>query len=162
MLFSQGELLVDIHGLVLGALFLLAYSGGLVGLIGLRTEWETERGLKASMWRLRIGTSTLAVVGWLTVLSGTYVIYPLFYAQYQPVITQNFWSTFAMTWKMHLGWFAPILATTVAYVVDRYGAQLAHEVRMRQAVTVLFTAAFLAAAMTGLLGALTAKALPVQ
>jgi len=162
MLFSRGDLLADLHGLVLGALFLLAYSGGLAGLIGLRTEWKTERGLRVQMRRLKIGTVAMAVIAWLTVLVGTYLVYPLYQAQYRPVLSETFWNTFAMAWKIHLGWIAPLLATAVAYVVNRYDAQLAREVRIRQALEVVFTAAFLAAAVTGLLGALTTKVLPVE
>ena len=67
MMFSRGDLLADLHGLILGALFLLAYSGGLAGLIGLRSEWETERGLRVQMRRLKVGTVAMAVIAWLTV-----------------------------------------------------------------------------------------------
>jgi hypothetical protein len=33
MLFSMGAFLADMHGLVFGAIFLLAYSGGMAGLL---------------------------------------------------------------------------------------------------------------------------------
>jgi hypothetical protein len=76
MVFSRGDLLVDLHGLMLGVLFLLAYSGGLAGPIGLRSEWETQRGLRVQMRRLKVGTVAMAVIAWLTVLAGTYLVYP--------------------------------------------------------------------------------------
>jgi hypothetical protein len=33
-----------IHGIIFGAFFLLAFSGGLAGLWSLRTEWVTTEG----------------------------------------------------------------------------------------------------------------------
>jgi hypothetical protein len=67
-----------------------------------------------------------------------------------------------MEWKEHVAWLAPILATTVAYVVVRYGPNLATENCIRQGVMVLFTLAFLAAGIAGLFGAFIAKAAPVH
>jgi len=67
-----------------------------------------------------------------------------------------------MEWKEHLAWFAPILATAVAYLVSRYGARLAKEDKIRRAVIVIFTLAFLTAAITGLFGAFINKAAPIH
>lgn len=161
MLFTGGELWADVHGIVLGAIFLLAYSGGLAGLFALRAEWETMTGLKVLMRQLTVGTWLMAIVVWLTVVTGTYIVYPLYRSEYQVVLSKTFWNTFGMEWMMHIGWIAPILATTVAYVIVRYGTQLAREIRIRNALEVLFTIAFLTAGIAGLMGALTTKALPV-
>jgi hypothetical protein len=35
-----------IHGIIFGAFFLLAFSGGLAGLWSLRAEWVTAEGLR--------------------------------------------------------------------------------------------------------------------
>jgi hypothetical protein len=35
-----------IHGIIFGAFFLLAFSGGLAGLWSLRTEWVSAEGLR--------------------------------------------------------------------------------------------------------------------
>ncbi len=37
------------------------------------------------------------------------------------------WHNFGMEWKEHVAWLAPILATTVAYMVTKYGARLAKD-----------------------------------
>jgi hypothetical protein len=37
MLFTTGEFIADIHGLVFGAIFLLAYSGGIAELLDLHS-----------------------------------------------------------------------------------------------------------------------------
>lgn len=66
-----------------------------------------------------------------------------------------------MEWKEHIAWIAPILLTGVAYVIMRYGLQLARDRQMKNAIIALFTAAFLVAGVAGLLGALITRAAPV-
>ncbi len=161
MLFSSGALLADVHGLVFRAIFLLAYSGGIAGLLDLHASWETSKGQRAIRKQLAIGTWAMAIVAWLTVITGTYLVYPLYRTEFRPVLASTFWNTFSMVLKTHIGWFAPILATSVALVIWRYKTQLIKEKRIRYALAVLFTIAFLFAGIAGLLGALITKALPV-
>lgn len=71
------------------------------------------------------------------------------------------WHTFGMEWKEHVAWFAPILATIVAYIVLRYGKDLAEMPFLRKALMVAFVLAFGAAAVAGLMGALITKAAPI-
>ena len=66
-----------------------------------------------------------------------------------------------MEWKEHVAWFAPILATVVAYIVWRYRDGLAENDRLRKYTIVFFVLAFAAAAIAGLMGALITKAAPV-
>ena len=163
MSLTQKELWVVIHGMVLGTTFLLAFAGGLDGLWSLRPEWVTVTGIQERIRRLSAGTWIMAVVAWLTVLTGTYIAYPSYLARYPlespSVIT---WHTFGMEWKQHVAWISPILATPVAYVVVRYGTRLAYEHRIRQALLVLFAIAFLAAAVAGLFGAFLTKVFPIR
>src|SRR5262249_8936522 len=65
---------------VLGALFLLAFAGGLAGLYSLRWELVTPTGLRERLPRLEIGTTVMAVVAWLTVITGTWIVYPWYRA----------------------------------------------------------------------------------
>jgi len=67
-----------------------------------------------------------------------------------------------MEWKEHIAWASPILATAVAFVVLYYGSQLIVDKRLRMLTIGLFVAAFAAAGVAGLLGALITKAAPVQ
>jgi len=165
-----------IHGMGLGALFLLAFAGGLAGLWSFRADLVTTAGIQERLRRLLAGTWIMAIVAWLTVLTGTYVLYPWYrakppegadlslypraYLLSRPEL--RLWHTFGMEWKEHIGWVAPILATAVAYLVARYGPQLANEDRIRQALIVLFSLAFVAAGVAGLFGALITKAAPIR
>lgn len=166
-----------IHGMGLGAIFLLAFAGGLAGLWSLRPELVTEAGIRERLHRLSDGTWIMAIVAWLTVITGTYIVYPWYRAN-APAGTTDLtqfprsyllanpgraqWHNFGMEWKEHVAWFVPILATAVAYVVVRYGPKLADEAKIRDAVMVLFVLAFLTAGVAGLFGALITKAAPIH
>src|SRR5581483_3459145 len=63
-----------VHGMGLGALFLLAFAGGLAGLWSLRSELVTAGGVRERLPRLEVGTWVMAIVAWLTVVSGTYLV----------------------------------------------------------------------------------------
>ncbi|MBI4670330.1 MAG: hypothetical protein HY741_01505 [Chloroflexi bacterium] len=63
------EVWTIIHGMVFGAVFLLAFAGGLAGLYSLRPEWLTSAGLKERMLRLKVGLWALAIAAWLTVIT---------------------------------------------------------------------------------------------
>ena len=172
MQLSNRELWALIHGMGLGALFLLAFGGGIAGVWSLRSKFVTPEGLQERIPRLLIGTTVMAVVAWLTVIVGTWIVYP-WYRAAPPAGTTDLtrfprslllsspdtaeWHNFGMEWKEHVAWIAPILATAVACVVVRYGARLAEDRRMRQALIVLFVVAFGAAAAAGLFGAFINK-----
>jgi hypothetical protein len=165
-----------IHGMGLGALFLLAFGGGLAGLWSLRERLLTTEGLKERSPRLLIGTVGMAVVSWFAVIVGTWVVYP-WYRATPPEGTTDLtdfprslllsspttadWHSFAMEWKEHVAWFAPFLATAVAFAVAYYGVQLARRGDIRRAVLLFFVLAFVAAGIAGLFGALITKAAPV-
>jgi hypothetical protein len=165
-----------IHGMGLGALFLLAFGGGLAGLYSLRPGLLTEQGISERTPRLLIGTIAMAAVAWVAVIVGTWVVYP-WYRAVPPEGTTDLstfpksllvaspntadWHNFAMEWKEHVAWFAPFLATAVAFAVVYYGVQLVRRGDIRRAAIVFFVLAFAAAGVAGLFGALITKAAPV-
>ena len=168
MSLTDREFWTVIHGMVLGALFLLAFAGGLAGLYSLRWELVTPSGLRERLPRLEIGTGVMAVVAWLTVITGTWIVFPWYRAadatSPQSVLLADparaLWHSFGMEWKEHVAWLAPLLATSVAFVVIYYGPRLAQEPKVRQALMVLFTLAFATAAVAGLFGAFINKVAP--
>jgi hypothetical protein len=119
-----------IHGIVLGGAFLLAFSGGLAGFYSLRPQLVTEAGIVERMRRLRLGTGAMAALTWLTVIVGTWVVYP-WYREDVPSAPKSRllassdtsdWHEFAMEWKEHVAWLAPMLATAAAFLVFYYRA----------------------------------------
>jgi hypothetical protein len=175
MILSNREIWTLVHGMILGALFLLSFAGGLAGLYSLQSELITPGGLRERLFRLRLGTWIMAAVAWLTVITGTYIVYPWYRAKPPEGVDLSLfprylllsnpatagWHSFGMEWKEHVAWFAPILATVVAYLVWKYGSELARNDRLRKMVIVLFVIAFASAGIAGLFGALITKAAPI-
>ena len=174
---SSRETWTALHGMVFGAIFLLAFAGGLAGLWSLRPEWITIDGFKERMLRLKVGVTTMAVVAWVTVVTGTYIVYPWYRApppagktdltEYPRSLLlatpgQEDWHRFGMEWKEHIAWASPILATAVAFIVLYYANQLITDRRLRYLTMSLFVAAFATAGVAGLMGAFITKAAPIR
>src|SRR5665809_8761 len=65
-----------IHGMGLGAVFLLAFAGGLAGLYSLKPALITPEGVVERIRRLKVGVIAMAVASWATVITGTWIVYP--------------------------------------------------------------------------------------
>ena len=187
MEFTSRETWTLIHGLILGTFFLLAFGGGLAGLWSLRTEYVTPAGVSERVRRLKVGMSAMAIAAWLTVITGTWIVYPWyreklagdefagcqglqapsdkcsprdFLLSNQAGQTED-WHKFGMEWKEHIAWISPMLATLAAFLVFYYGPALARNRSVRTLVLVVFTCAFVTAAIAGLFGALITKTAPI-
>ncbi|HEX5995152.1 MAG TPA: hypothetical protein VFY84_08445 [Jiangellales bacterium] len=170
MSFTTHEWWGLIHGMGLGAVFLLAFAGGLAGLYSLKPALLTRAGVAERMRRLKIGVVTMAIAAWGTVITGTWVVYP-WYRNPSPDSPRSRlladpatadWHHFGMEWKEHIAWISPILATTVAFIVVYYGAQLIRHDRVRRTTIGLYVAAFAFAAIAGAFGAFITKVAPVM
>lgn len=170
MSFTTHEWWGLIHGMGFGALFLLSFAGGLAGLYSLNPALLTSKGVAERIRRLKIGVVAMAVAAWGTVITGTWVVYP-WYRDPSPTSPRSRllanpatadWHHFGMEWKEHIAWLSPILATTVAFIVVYYGAQLIGHNRVRRTAIGLFVAAFAFAAVAGAFGAFITKVAPVQ
>jgi hypothetical protein len=159
-----------LHGMIFGAVFLLAFAGGLAGLYSLRPEWVTAAGIKERMVRLKVGLWTMAVIAWGTVITGSFVVYPWYRSADKTSArsillaspTTAEWHNFGMEWKEHVGWLAPIAATVVAFAVSYYGPTLSKKVGERWALLIFFVIAFATAAIAGLFGAFINKVAPIR
>jgi len=178
-----------VHGIILGALFLLAFAGGLAGLYSLRPDYVTEKGIAERMRRLYFGTIVMAGLAWATVITGTWIVYPWYreklagddYAGCQDLALPNGetcsprdfllsnvsgdtedWHTFAFEWKEHIAWFAPMFATVAMFMTLYYKRDLAKNNTARTITTGFFVLAFATAAIAGIFGALVTKVAPVK
>jgi hypothetical protein len=158
-----------VHGILLGGAFLLAFTGGLAGLYSLRPHLITQAGLTERIRRLSVGTTAMAAILWLTVIAGTWIVYP-WYREDVPSSPKSKlladsdtkdWHEFAMEWKEHIAWIAPMLATAAAFIVLYYKADLIRNNFARKLAMGLFIGAFACAVIAGLLGALITKKAPV-
>jgi len=159
-----------IHGMVIGSLFLLAFAGGLAGLWSFRPELVTAEGIRERLFRLQVGITSMAVLAWATVLTGTWIVYP-WYREKTPDSAKSVlladpdtkdWHEFGMEWKEHIAWIAPMLATSAAVIIAVYRRRLAESPRIRRIAIGTFVLAFATAAVAGILGALITKVAPVK
>ncbi len=177
MTISFRDMITVLHGMGFGVLFMLAFSGA-IGVIYatavMGPQWSPPR-WHTAMFRFYL--ISMAVLAWLTTLSGAYVVYP-WYRAAPPAGTTDFsayprrlllsspltagWHDLGMEWKEHIAWFTPIAMTMVAYVFIKYGPQLALHRHMRNAVLGFTAMAFFATAVAGGFGAFLNKYAPVR
>jgi hypothetical protein len=157
-----------IHGMILGAIFLLAFAGGIAEFWSLREGEITEAGIAKRTRRLEIGTWVMAAAAWGTVATGSFIVYPWYREEpdgprfdllADPDTAD--WHSFGMEWKEHVAWIAPLLATAVAVTVTYYGTSLIRHQGVRKGLMVFFTLAFVIAGVAGALGAFITKVAPV-
>lgn len=167
---TNRELWALAHGLLIGGPYLLAFTGALVSLNGLRSEYLTAEGIRDRVAQLRVGSGVMAVMSWAIVLTGTWVLLP-WYREDSPDSPQSIllsdpstrqWHEFADVWKTHVAFMAPVLATAAAALVFYYGRALARDRAVRNLVLALFLGAFAVSSLAALLGSLVARVAPLR
>ncbi len=173
---SLRDLLTVIHGMGFGALLLLSFPVILVELFRMSAP-RLAVPSQGEQRALSIGLWVMAAVAWTTVLLGAYVIYPWYRAKpHGPGVdladypqrllisspTTSGWHNLGMEWKEHVAWLAPIAVTMAAYVFTKYGARLAQQRQIRQAVLGFVLVAFASAGVAGGFGAFLNKYAPVR
>src|SRR5436190_2185536 len=153
---SPREIWTVLHGMVFGAIFLLAFGGGVADLYSLRAQLITPPGVNERVGRLRVGIWTMAAIAWITVISGTWVVYIWYRAKPTPgVDLAHFpkfllvankctakWHEFGMEWKEHVAWLVPSALTSAAYIVQMYGRRLTEMPLLRRAVIAILLVSF--------------------
>jgi hypothetical protein len=119
----------------------------------------------------------MVVLAWLTVFSGTYIVYPWYRAVPPAGVTDlaeyprrlllssgrtSQWHNVGMEWKEHAAWLAPIAVTMVAYVTMKYGRAIIQHRNMRIGVLIFTVAAFAATGIAGGFGAFLNKYAPIR
>jgi hypothetical protein len=164
-----------IHGMGFGALYLLACSGALIELWRRYAPSATTPITTHDERFLRLYLLAMAMLAWITVLTGTYIIYPWYRAV--PPAGANLagfsqrllmsspdtiaWHSIGMEWKEHVAWLVPICITMAAAVALQYGRNLRRHPELRSAVLRFTAVAFLAAGIAGFFGAMLVKNAPV-
>ena len=176
MAFSLREYWTAIHGMLLGFGFVLFFTASLALLLTLKPGLLTPQGIRRNVILLKISSLVIAILSWLAVIAGTWIVYP-WYRATPPSGTTDLsgyprshllamppvsgWHNFGMEWKEHLGWVVPIMVTVAAYLVFRYGEKLPEERKIVWTLFVGLLIAFVAAGIVGVLGAIITKEAPV-
>jgi hypothetical protein len=175
-LFTFPSLLTMAHGLLLagGAMATL-----ILALYALRSSAAPEGSpvrLASARSFARL-TMASAVLLWLTVLGGTYLVFPLYRAAPPEGVTvladypraflmadesRRWLHAFGMEIKEHMPWIAAMLATAVAFIARRYERTLLADRSLRRMSGWLLTASFALVAFAGLLGVFVNKVAPLD
>jgi hypothetical protein len=178
MLFSDRSLWTMIHGIVLAGGALLALAAALFAMAAMMRSGDRfasagDERSHAVAWL----TAFIAVTLWITVLTGTYVIFPPYRAAAPEGIADlaryprslllsnpgtSWLHTFAMESKEHMPWIASMLATAVAFVAVRHRSTLSNEAQLRSMMTTLLAICFALVAFTGLMGIFVNKVAPLE
>lgn len=177
MLFTDRSLWTMAHGVVLGGAALMALAAALfaLGVMGTsdRANGPTDNQSRA----LTALMVFLAIVLWVTVLVGTYIVFPPYRAtppagvvdlsQYPRSLllanVETAWlHAFGMESKEHMPWIASMLATAVAFVSVRYRSALLKDAPLRRMAMILLAVSFALVAFVGLMGVFIDKVAPLH
>ncbi|MGA7241872.1 MAG: hypothetical protein WBX19_01765 [Terracidiphilus sp.] len=166
-----------VHGMGFGALYLLACSFAIAELY-LRYKPYSPHSISEEDERfLGRWLVMMAVIAWITVLTGAYLIYPWYRAVPptgttilaafpQALLKSNpntiGWHAIGMEWKEHIAWFTPISITMAAAVFLHYRRCLRNYPPLRAAVLVFVFVSFASAGVAGFFGAELNKHAPVE
>jgi hypothetical protein len=173
---TERSLWTLIHGMGFGALYLLACSGAIVELWR-RYAPASDPPTARDEAFLKVYFIGMAVLAWMAVLSGAYIVYPWYRAVPPAGLhdlsafprylllskpTTSEWHNIGMEWKEYIAFFAPISMTMASVVFVKYGRSLKRHHELRNAVLGFTLASFLAAGIAGFFGAMLNKNAPVE
>lgn len=175
MLFSAESIWTMVHGIVFGGGALMALGAVLFALLFMASP--SGSGVTARQSKAVAALTALAAIAlWLTVLGGTYIVFPPYrvvppegvvdLAQYPRYFLLDSPDTawlhaFAMETKEHVPWIVAMLATAAAFVGMRHRSTLLIERQARSVVTTLTAICFALAAYVALLGVFVNKVAPL-
>ena len=176
MLFSERSIWTMVHGIGLGGAALLGLAAALFYLYAARPAPDAI-GNRTGSRALAVVTVFSAVMLWLTVITGTYIIFPPYRATPPPgtadlsqfpraLVLANPGTTwlhaFAMEIKEHVPWSAAMISTAVAFASTRRAPALIQDPAVRRTATVLLAICFGMVAAVALLGTFVNKVAPLD
>jgi hypothetical protein len=177
MLFSDRSLWTMMHGIVLGGAALMALFAAVFAMRALYPADGPAGAVDRQSRSVARLTLFVALLLWVTVLTGTYIIFPPYRATPPPGATElaayprsmllaspeTAWlHAFAMESKEHMPWIAAMLATSVAFVAIRYRSTLAIDPRMRRMAMTLLVICFALVSFIALMGIFVNKVAPLE
>jgi hypothetical protein len=175
MLFSDRSIWTMVHGIGLGGGALMALGAALFYLYAARSSDDAAD--PPGSGALAGATVLSAVALWLTVIVGTYVIFPPYRVTPPPGATDlsefpralvlatpsTAWlHTFAMESKEHMPWIASMLTTAVAFVVVRGRSRVLRNSSLRSLSMALLAIAFTLVTFVSLMGMFVNKVAPLD
>ncbi len=176
MLFSERSIWTMVHGIGLGGGALLGLGAALFYLYATKPaslSTPDESGSRAFAYL----TSFTAAMLWLTVIVGTYVVFPPYRVTPPPgtidlsefprafvlANADSAWlHAFGMEIKEHMPWIASMLATAVAFIAVRYPTAALGNPSLRRTAFSLLAISFAIVSLVSLLGMFVNKVAPLD
>ena len=176
MLFSERSIWTMVHGIGVGGAALLGLAAALFYLYAVRPTQQPTVNPTDPRAFVALTVFT-AVMLWLTVIVGTYIIFPPYRATPPPGTTDlsafpralvlanpsTAWlHAFAMEAKEHMPWIASMLTTAVAFIAVRYRRTALTTPAVRRLSFTLLAVSFAIVAFVSLLGVFVNKIAPLD
>lgn len=176
-LFSADSIWTMIHGLVFGGGAMLALAAALFAIRAMPALDAPDARSRGQSRYLSALLVAVAVLLWLTVIGGTYIVFPPYRATPPEGLTDlsqyprsfllsnpgTAWlHGFGMEIKEHVPWIAAMLATAVAFVGMRYRTTLLSDSRLRRMSSTLLAICFALVAAVAVLGVFINKVAPLD
>lgn len=176
MLFTERSIWTMVHGIGLGGAALMGLAAALFYLYAARPPTDSVGAGTESRAFAGLMVFT-AVALWLTVMVGTYLIFPPYRAtpptgtadlsQFPRALVLASPSTtwlhaFAMETKEHVPWIASMLTTAVAFVAVRYGSNAVRDRSLRRMSLTLLAISFALVSFVSLMGVFVNKVAPLE
>ena len=176
MLFSERSIWTMLHGIGLGGAALLGLAAALFYLYAAPPLADSRDPVTGSRSFAGVAIST-AVMLWLTVFIGTYIVFPPYRATPPAGVTDlsefpralvlagpsTAWlHAFAMESKEHMPWIASMLTTAVAFIAVRYRSILLQSSSLRSLSMALLAISFALVAFVSLMGVFVNKVAPLD
>ena len=175
MLFSERSIWTMLHGIGFGGAALLGLAAALFYLYAAPPPADSPDVTGARPFA-GVAVSTAAML-WLTVIIGTYIVFPLYRATPPAGVTDlsefpralvlaspgtSWLHAFAMESKEHMPWIAAMLTTAVAFVVARYRSRVIQNSALRSMSMALLAISFALVAFVSLMGVFVNKVAPLD
>jgi hypothetical protein len=176
MLFSERSIWTMVHGIGLGGTALLGLGAALFHLYATRpASVSIPNELESRPFALL--TTFSAAMLWLTVIVGTYIVFPAYRVTPPPGTTDlspfpralvlasadTAWlHAFAMEIKEHMPWIASMLTTAVAFIAMRYPTAALRHPSLRRTSFSLLAISFAIVSLASLLGVFVNKVAPLD
>lgn len=176
LLFSDRSIWTMVHGLILSGGAMMALAAMLFALNTMTASSAAPAPRRTSIALAWLSVSATVLL-WLSVLMGTYKVFPLYratppeglalLAAYPRAMlmasAETRWlHAFGMEIKEHMPWIAGMLTTAVAFITVRYRATLLADAALRRVASSLTAVAFVIVAVVALLGVFVNKVAPLQ
>ena len=176
MLFSERSIWTMVHGIGLGGTALMGLAAAVFYLYDTRPASLSTPHASGSP-AFAFLTAFTAVILWLAVIVGTYIVFPPYRATPPPgtgdlsqfpraLVLANdhtaWLHAFAMETKEHMPWIASMLTTAVAFIAIRYRAGTLRNPSLRQPAFGLLAISFAIVAFVSLLGMFVNKVAPLD